>query len=113
MTKVELTIPDKLSKIDSGLRDELLVGAIREVASAQLREKEEELEEAKTHLREFEGKYKKKFDLFENEFPGNAEHKLHEDLVEWSFWNDVFEKIKKLVNDLKFVLGKTDEGNPL
>ena len=41
MTKVELTVPDKLSKIDPTLRDELLIGAIREVAATQLKEKEE------------------------------------------------------------------------
>ena len=112
MTRVELTIPDKLSKIDSTLRDEMLVGAIRDVASVQLRGKEEELEEAKIHIREFEGKYKKKLKFFEKEFPKDAGHKLHEDLIEWSFWNDVFEKIQKLVNDLRFVLGKSYEENP-
>src|SRR4030067_143585 len=40
MAKVELIVPDKLSKIDPDLRDRLLAGTIREVASAQLREKE-------------------------------------------------------------------------
>ena len=40
MTKIELTLPDRFSKIDSELRDRLLAGAIREVASAQLKEKE-------------------------------------------------------------------------
>lgn len=111
MTKVELTVPDKLSKIDPTLRDELLIGAIREVASTQLKEKEEELEEAKKHIREFEEKYKKKFPNFEKELCKDADHKLHEDLVEWSFWNDVFIKEQDLVNDLKFVLGKAYEGN--
>ena len=112
MTKVELTVPDKLSKIDPTLRDELLIGAIREVAATQLREKEEELEEAKKHIQAFEKKYQKKFQKFEKELCKDADHKLHEDFVEWSFWNDVSIKVQALVNDLKFVLGKAYEGNP-
>lgn len=43
--------------------------------------------------------------------PADADHKLHEDLVEWSFWNDVLVKVQGLVKDLRFVLAKTDEGN--
>jgi len=111
MTKVELTVPDKLSKIDPTLRDELLIGAIREVAATQLKKKEEELEEAKKHILEFEEKYQKKFPNFERELHKDADHKQHEDLVEWSFWNDAFMKVQGLVNDLEFVLGKADEGN--
>ncbi len=111
MTKIELTVPDKLSKIDPALRDELLLGAIREVAATQLKEKEEELEEAKKRIQEFETKYQKKFPIFEKELREDSDHKLHEDLVEWSFWNDVFMKIQNLINDLKFVLGKANEGN--
>jgi hypothetical protein len=111
MTKVELTVPDKLSKIDPTLRDELLIGAIREVATTQLKKKEEELEEAKKHVLAFEEKYQRKFPNFEKELRKDADHKLHEDLVEWSFWHDAFMKVQDLVNDLKFVLGKADERN--
>lgn len=63
MAKVELTVPDKLSKIDPDLRDTLLTGAIREVASVQLREKNEDLKEAKKHVLEFEDKYKKNWNI--------------------------------------------------
>ncbi|MGR3177948.1 MAG: hypothetical protein ACUZ8E_07815 [Candidatus Anammoxibacter sp.] len=111
MTKVELTVPDKLSKINPELRDKLLLGAIREVAATQLKEKKQELEETKKLILEFEDKYQKKLKYFEEEFPKDADHKMHEDLVEWSFWNDAFMKAQDLVNDLKFVLGKTDEGD--
>ena len=111
MAKVELIVPDKLSKIDPDLRDRLLTGAIREVASAQLREKEEELKEARKHVLEFEDKYIKNLEHFEKDMPEDADYKLHEDLVEWSFWNDVLVKAQCLVKDLRFVLAKTDEGN--
>jgi hypothetical protein len=111
MTKIELVVPDRLSKIDPELRERLLVGAIREVASAQLKEKEEELEEARKNILRFEETYHRSFEDFEKEFPRDANHKYHEDLVEWSFWNDVCKKAQRLVEDLRFVLGKTHEGN--
>ena len=109
MNKIELIVPDKLSKIDPELRERLLVGAIREVASVQLKEKEEELEEAWKNILKFEETYHRSFEDFEKELPKDANHKLHEDLVEWSFWNDVYKKSQNLVEDLKFVLGKNDE----
>ena len=56
-------------------------------------------------------KYKKSFKDFEKELPKDAGHELHEDLVEWSFWNDVYETLQNLVKDLKFILGKANEGD--
>ena len=111
MTKIELVVPDRLSKIDPELREGLLVGAIREVASTQLKEKEEELEEARKNILKFEEAYHRRFEDFENEFPKEANHRYHEDLVEWSFWNDLYKKAERLAEDLRFVLGKTHEGN--
>ena len=106
MTKIELTLPDRFSKIDPELRDRLLAGAIRDVASVQLREKEEELMEAKRMLLKFEQTYLKSYEEFEKELPPDADYKPHEDVVEWSFWNDVFKQAQQLVDDLRFVLGK-------
>jgi len=111
MTKIELVVPDRLSKIDPELRERLLAGAIREVASVQLKEKEEELEEAWKNILKFKETYQKDFEDFEKQLPKDANHKLHEDFVEWSFWNDVYKKSQHLVEDLRFVLGRTNEGN--
>jgi hypothetical protein len=111
MTKIELVVPDRLSKIDPELRERLLAGAIRELATAQLKEKEEELEEAYKNILKFEETYHRSFEDFEKELPKDANYKPHEDLVEWSFWNDVYKRAQHLVEDLRFVLGKTDEGN--
>ena len=106
MTKIELVVPDRLSKIDPELRERLLVGAIREVASVELKEKEEELEEALKNTLKFEETYHRTFEEFEKGLPKDADHKLHEDLIEWSFWNDTYNKAHQLVEDLRFVLGK-------
>ena len=106
MTKIELVVPDKLTKIDPALRDSLLAGAIRDVAAIQLKEKEEEVKDAKRNLQRFEEIYNKSFEDFIKEFPEDANFKLHEDFVEWSFWNDVSKKSEHLINDLEYVLGK-------
>ena len=106
MTKIELTLPDRFSKIDPELRDRLLAGAIREIASAQLKEKEEEKEEAKKNILKFERTYHKSFEEFEKKLPVDADYKPHEDVVEWSFWNDVYKQAQQLIDDLRFVLGK-------
>lgn len=111
MAKIELIIPDKLSKIDPELRERLLAGALREVASTQLKEKEKELEEAKEHILKFEKKYNKSFRDFEKGFPKDTGYEAHEDLVEWSFWNDVYERLQSLVKDLRLMLGKSNEGD--
>jgi hypothetical protein len=107
MAKIELTVPGRFSKIDPELRDRLLAGAIREVASAQLREKEDELEEARKNILKFEETYHTDLENFEKELPEDANYKLHEDLIEWSFWNDVYKKTQCLAEDLKFALGKS------
>lgn len=107
MTKIELTIPDSFSKIDPELRDRILAGAMREVASVQLRAKEVELEEARKNILKFEETYHGSLEDFEKELPKDANHKLHEDMVEWSFWNDVYKKARRLVEDLRFALGKS------
>ncbi|MCH8317267.1 MAG: hypothetical protein IIA88_02020 [Bacteroidetes bacterium] len=109
MTKIELTIDDRFSKIDTELRNKLLTGAIRKVASVQLKDKEKELAEAKKNNLKFEKKYHRNYENFKKTLPKEADYKLHEDFVEWSFWNDVFTKAQHLVKDLRFVLGKTDE----
>ncbi|MBW8048975.1 MAG: hypothetical protein FVQ77_01275 [Cytophagales bacterium] len=109
MTKIELSIPDRFSNIDPELRDKLLTGALREVAAIQLKEKEVELGEAKKNILKFEQIYHGSFEGFKKTLPKNADHKLHEDFVEWSFWNDVFNKAQSLVKDLRFVLGKSND----
>jgi len=39
-------------------------------------------------------------------FSKDADYKSHEDVVEWSFWNDVYKQAQQLIDDLRFVLGK-------
>lgn len=69
MAKVELTIPDKFSKIDPELREKLLSGALREVASVQLKEKEKKLEEIREHILKFEKNIRRALKILKKNYP--------------------------------------------
>ena len=69
MAKVELTIPDKFSKIDPELREKLLSGALREVVSVQLKEKEKKLEEIREHILKFEKNIRRALKILKKNYP--------------------------------------------
>lgn len=107
MTKIQVTVPERLARVDRRMRDKLLSGALRQVAAAQLKEKEKELREAERKLASFERKYGKELKAIERSFPAHASVQMHEDLVEWSFWHDVWKKNRQVVKDLRFCLGQS------
>ena len=106
MTRVQVKVPEGLARVDRRMRDKLLSGALRQVAAAQLKEKEKELREADRKLASFKRKYGKELKAFERSFSVRASVQMHEDLVEWSFWHDVWEKNQQVVKDLRFCLGQ-------
>ena len=107
MTRIQVKVPERLARVDRRMRDKLLSGALRQVAAAQLKEKEKELREAERKLASFERRYGKELKAFERSFPVRASVQMHEDLVEWSFWHDVWEKSRQVVKDLRFCLGQS------
>jgi hypothetical protein len=106
VTRIQVKVPKGLARVDRRMRDKLLSGALRQVAAAQLKEKEKELREAERKLASFERKYGKELNAFERSFPVRASVQMHEDLVEWSFWRDAWEKSRQVVEDLRFCLGQ-------
>ena len=65
MTKLEIVVPDILARFESEKKEEVLLGAIRHVALAKLKEEKKELKEALGHIRRYEKKYKMPFSKFE------------------------------------------------
>lgn len=106
MTRLEVMLPSPFSKVDSDLREKLLAGALRQITLAQLREKEEELKEARERVSKFEEKYKKSREDLEKDFPPEADYIIHEDWIEWSYWCDMVKRIEGFVQDMKFSLGE-------
>lgn len=106
MARIQVKVPERLVRVDRRVRDKLLSGALRQVAAAQLKEQKKELREVERKLASFERKYGKELKAFERSFPVHASVRMHEDLVEWSFWHDVWEKSRQVVEDLRFCLGQ-------
>jgi hypothetical protein len=106
MKKIQIEVPDSFSKIDPKLRDELLARTLRKVAVENLKEKRKELKNIKKRLSLFEKKYNCEFKDFETNFPKNASHEVHEDWVEWSFWNELNSKVESFVKELELALNQ-------
>ena len=106
MKRIEIEVPEPFSQIDPKLRDELLVRTLRKVAAENLKEKRRELKNIRKHITLYEKKYKCKFKDFEANFPEDASHEIHEDWVEWSFWNELNSKVESLVKELEFALSQ-------
>lgn len=100
MKKIEVKVPDSFSKIDPRLRDELLARTLRKVASENLREKRKELKNIKKRLSLYEKKYNCEFKNFEANFPKDSSYEIHEDWVEWSFWNELNSKVESLIKEM-------------
>jgi hypothetical protein len=104
MKKIEIKVPNSFSKIDPKLRDELLARTLRKVAAQNLKEKRRELKTIKKHLSLYRKKYNCEFKDFEANLSKNASHEIHEDWVEWSFWNELNSKVESLIKELEFAL---------
>ena len=104
MKKIEIEVPESFSKIDPKLRDELFARTLRKVAAENLKEKRKELRDIKKRLTQYEKKYTCTFQDFEANFPEDANHEIHEDWVEWSYWNDLHSKVESLIGELEFAL---------
>ncbi len=71
---------------------------------------ESRLLQAKEEVRRFEGKYRMTLDeLTSQGLPDNAGYEMHEDFIEWEYWNDVLHKTKLTVRDVKTLLEKAEE----
>lgn len=103
MTKLEIVVPDILAHFKKEKKEEMLLGAIRHVALAKLKEEKNGLKEAMGHIRRYERKYKMALGEFEKRMPPGGDVETHEDYVEWSFWVDVYNRIKDDVGKLEML----------
>jgi uncharacterized membrane protein YheB (UPF0754 family) len=106
MTTIEITVPDILSKFDRLKTKEVLLGAIRHVVVAKLKEEKKEKEKALRNIKKYERKYKMSIEEFEKNMPKDADYQLHEDWIDWSFWNSVYKRIEKDIQKFQVILGE-------
>lgn len=106
MTTIKVTIPDILSKVEDLKKNEILLGAIRYVVIAKLKEEKGEAEKALRNVKKYERKYKMSLKEFEGNMPGGGDYKLHENWLDWSFWNEVYGRTQKDMQKLQRLTGE-------
>ncbi|MBI4778018.1 hypothetical protein HY792_03760 [Candidatus Desantisbacteria bacterium] len=107
MTTVKVAIPDILSKFDRIRKEEILLSAIRHVVVIKLKEEKKEAEKALRVVKKYEKKYKmRSFEEFEKNMPKDGDSDLHEDWLDWSFYNDVYHRNQEDVQKLQGLLGE-------
>lgn len=106
MTTLNVTVPDILSKFDRIRKEEILLGAIRHVVVAKLREEKKDAEKALKTIKGYEKKYKMSFEEFEKNMPRGGDADLHENWLDWSFYSDVYSRIQEDVQKLQRLLGE-------
>lgn len=85
MTTLNVAVHDILSEFDRIRKEEILLGAIRHVVVAKLKEEKKEAEKALKVIRKYEKKYKVgSFEEFEKNMPKGGDSDLHEDWLDWS-----------------------------
>ena len=66
---------------------------------------------AKENIRNYEQKYKNTFKHFKiNGLPEDAGYEMHEDFIEWEYWEDVLSENEKTVKHVKEFLKELEEG---
>lgn len=106
MTTVNITIPDILSSFNKIKREEVLLSAIRHVVVGKLKEEKKEAEKAIKGIKKYEKRYEMSFKEFEKNMSKNGDYRLHEDWVDWSFQNDVYNRTQEDMQKLQRLFGE-------
>ena len=105
MTEITIEIPDSLNRILPVLKKPLLLRVIRNIAKTKIDENKQQIKEAFNHIRGFEKQYKMGFEDFKENIPADGDYKVHEDIIEWSFWVDVKNKLDEEIKEFKKLNG--------
>jgi len=88
---------------------EELRSILRQGAILRLPYLEGRLLQAREQIRRFEEKYKTKLDTFKSQgLPENAGYEMHEDFIEWEYWDDVLRETETAVKAIKALLKKVE-----
>jgi hypothetical protein len=93
------------------LPTEELTSILRQGATLRLPYLESRLLQAQEQVGHFEGKYNTTLEALGSQgLPDDAGYEMHEDFVEWEYWNDVLHKSELAVRNVKLLLEKVGEG---
>lgn len=95
---------------DLNLPEEELVPILKQGAVLRLPYLESRLVQAEQHVLFFEEKYAITLDRLRTQgLPDDAGYEMHEDFIEWEYWNDSLNKIRVSVRQVKAMLEKIGE----
>lgn len=93
------------------LPTEELTYILRQGATLRLPYLESRLLQAQEQVGHFEDKYNTTLDALSSQgLPDDAGYEMHEDFVEWEYWNDVLHRSELAVRNVKLLLEKVGEG---
>jgi len=91
------------------LPDVELASILRQGVLLRLPFLEGRLVKAEEEVKRFHEKYKITLhDIKSQGLPENADYKMHEDFIEWEYWDDVLSETKTIVRSVKVLLGKVE-----
>jgi len=65
---------------------------------------------AREQIRRFEEKYRTTIVLLDSEgLPDDAGYEMHEDFIEWEYWNDVLRKTRSTIQNVNTLLEEAEE----
>ena len=86
----------------SDLPQKELTAIFKQGAVLRLPYLEGRLLKAEREVQLFKKKYKTSFNKLKTSgLPNNAGHEMHEDFIEWEYWNDVLNETKETIAKLK------------
>lgn len=109
MNTITLEVPEVLAELTKTTQQEVVLSALRKVARDKINDEIRQKREAESHLQRYEAKYHCKFKQFEQDLPANGNLQIHEDYIEWSFWQDVLIEAEKDIRTYQKLLGVTED----
>jgi hypothetical protein len=94
------------------LSEEELIPILKQGAMLRLPYLESRLVQAERHVQSFEEKYATTLDVLRAQgLPDDAGYEMHEDFIEWEYWNDSLDKMRASVKQVRAMLEKM--GDPV
>lgn len=97
---------------DLSLSEEELIPILKQGAVLRLPYLESRLVQAERHVQSFEKKYATTLDVLRAQgLPDDAGYEMHEDFIEWEYWNDSLDKMRASIKHVRAMLEKM--GDPV
>lgn len=105
MTTIQIQVPDNLAKLYKNVDEKILLEGVHDSYMRHIFERKKKLKEIKKKVAAFEKKYKTDFETFEKNFPDTSDQQIHEDWIEWSYFFEVANEIKKEIDEFERASG--------